>query len=496
MMNRVIQNRLAIGLALVCGLAGRVLAQEKANMHGTTITAAPSGEARFEGYRLRVDGAEVPLYACRVSAMPFNQVWPGYQRPLDQTELAGFAYWDMAAPVRVEIDCPDSPQTVAVRPSHLGIVPEVKGKRISFALAAPRPLVVEIDGPHQVLHLFASEPEANAPSPDAPNVRYFGPGVHHPGRIQLDSGQSVYLAAGAVVYGAVHAEGRDNIRISGRGILDQSPFERGKGGGSVRLTDCSNVTIEGIVMRDPDVWCCSLFGCRDVVIRNIKLVGLWRYNADGIDVCNSQNVIVEDCFVRAFDDALVVKGLKHRGDKPVGNVTFRRCVVWCDWGRAMEIGAETCAPEIADIAFLDCDIVRTTHIALDIQHGDRALVRNVRFEDIRVELPEPNPRPALQKDRDERYQPGTGFLPHLAVVVIHGTNYSQDKERGRVQNVAFRNISIQAARMPDSFLRGFDDQHTVDGVTLSGWRFNGEPLPTLEAMKLAVGPHVANVTVE
>ena len=72
-------------------------------MSGTIITAAPSGEARFEGYRLRVNGAEAPLYACRVSAMPFNQVWPGYQRPLDQTELAGFAYWDMAAPVRLHV---------------------------------------------------------------------------------------------------------------------------------------------------------------------------------------------------------------------------------------------------------------------------------------------------------------------------------------------------------------------------------------------------------
>ncbi len=65
-------------------------------------------------------------------------------------------------------------------------------------------------------------------------------------------------------------------------------------------------------MRDPDVWCCSLFGCRDVTISNVKLVGLWRYNADGIDVCNSQNVQVRDCFVRAFDDALVIKGLKPR----------------------------------------------------------------------------------------------------------------------------------------------------------------------------------------
>ena len=50
---------------------------------------APDGEALCEDYELRVNGQLVPVYSCRVSAMPFNQVWPGYQRPVDQTELAG-----------------------------------------------------------------------------------------------------------------------------------------------------------------------------------------------------------------------------------------------------------------------------------------------------------------------------------------------------------------------------------------------------------------------
>ncbi|MGA2658782.1 MAG: hypothetical protein ABSH34_14865, partial [Verrucomicrobiota bacterium] len=58
-----------------------------------TIWAAPPGERLCEDYTLRVNGQPVPVYACRVSAVPFNQVWPGYQRPVDQTELAGFAHW-------------------------------------------------------------------------------------------------------------------------------------------------------------------------------------------------------------------------------------------------------------------------------------------------------------------------------------------------------------------------------------------------------------------
>ena len=480
----------ALGLCMACTPTARAQ---------VTSWPAPAGEKMSDGIELVVAGQKIPVYACRVSAVLFNQVWPGYQRPLDQTETAAFAYWDMAGPARIEIRSAQAVQSVTVRPAALGIAPSVSGNRIVFELPRPRPVVVEINGSHHALHLFASPPEKEKPAESQPGVRYFGPGVHRPGTILLRSGETVYISGGAVVHGSIQAHGARNIRVLGRGIIDCSDFERGKGGGCIRLADCRDIRIEGVVMRDPDVWCCTLLGCTSAEIANVKLIGLWRYNSDGIDLCNSQSITIHDCFARSFDDSLVLKGLKSRGGsfdtRPVRDVRASGCVIWNDWGRAFEIGAETCAPEISHVIFEDCDVIHATHIAMDIQHGDRALVSDIAFRNIRVEIDNVNPRPLMQERREDRYpvSPTSDYCPKLVEIVIRRNFYSQDSERGNVRDILFKDISVMGRVAPPSNLHGFDAQYTVQGVTFQNVRFAKRPILDAAAMKLTVGPYVQDI---
>ena len=481
-------------LAVILAIASAAL---PAMARAAVVAApAPAGEELSNDYNLTVGGRPVSVYSCRVSAIPFDQVWPGYQRPLDQTELAGFACWDMSSPVEVVVRSKQPVRSVAVRPSSLGIKPAVKGDRITFKLSRPVSAVVEINGSHGALHLFGSPLEKDAPAPNAPGVRFFGPGVHRPGPITVASNQTIYLAAGAVVYGSIEANNVSNLRICGRGIIDVSQIDRTNGFGAIRLSGCSNVVVSGIVMRDPNAWGCSLFGCRNAAISNVKLIGLWRYNADGIDICNSQDVTIRDCFIRSFDDSIVLKGVKSGYDsQPVRNVTASGCVIWNDWGVALEIGAETCAPEISGIRFEDLDIIRATQVALGISHGDRATVRDVRYRNIRVDLGDDNPRPRLQTSPEDRYEPkpGDNYLPLLLAVHVNATPYSQDGQQGNVRDVLLQDVSVTGPRMPNSFLRGFDAGHAVQGVTIDNLRLNGKPIPDAAAAHLAIGPHVSDV---
>lgn len=485
-------------MLLVFGL-GPCVAERSRNVAAIATWPAPAGEKLSEDYTLRINGRAVPVYSCRVSAMPLNQVWPGYQRPLDQTELAGFAYWGMSGPVTVEVTSNRPFQSVAVRPSSRGIHPVIKGQRITFTVSRPGQLTVELDGTHHALHLFANPLETNVPKPGDANVLYFGPGVHKPGKIQLKSGQTVYVAGGAVVYAAIQGRGVSGVRILGRGVIDNSEFSRGDGGGAIRFSDSSDVKIEGVIVRDPSEWCVSFFGCRSLAISDVKLVGLWRYNSDGIDVCNSQDVTIRDSFIRSFDDSIVIKGIKGRkqsyDDRPIRNIRASGLVVWCDWGRALEIGAETSAPELTDVAFSDIDVIRTNMVAMDIQHGDRAAVHGIRFENIRVEVDDFNPRPVFQTERGQKYDPVPegGYVPDLFVIIIQETMWSQDKMRGTVRDVLYKDVSVTGKPIPESSFTGRDLEHDVQGVRIENLRFNGRQVTNMEEAHVKLGKYAGDV---
>jgi hypothetical protein len=455
--------------------------------------AAPEGNEPSDLYTMQVGGKDVFVHPARVSAMPVNQVWPGYQRPMDQTEMAAFAYVDLQGPAEVVLQSSRDVEEVTVRPLSLGIVPDVQGNTIRFSLPGPSHVVVEVNGWHHAFHLFASSIEDDPPDPTDPNLHYFGPGIHHAGEIMLRSGETVYIHGGAIVYGAIHAENAHHIKILGRGILDSSDVKRFDMGPTVFLNRCQDAEVRGIVLRDPHVWTVVPAMCERVTISDLKLIGLWRYNADGIDIVNCRDVVIEDCFVRSFDDSIVLKGFNRYRDTPsddlpvVENVIVRRCTIWNDWGRALEIGAETQADHIRHVSFEDCDIVHHVHIAMDIQNGDRAEVSDMVFRDIRVE------DAIVEHARIAETEIPPSELGRLIEMIIRETPYSKDSERGRIHDIRLEDITVVGKPFPESRFIGHDEQHMVEDVTITNLRIQGEPMETPGQAAFAMNPYTRNI---
>lgn len=361
-----------------------------------------------EDYKVKANGLPCVVYACRVSAIPFNIWWKGRQRPVDQSELASTVSFEADGAVTLEIECAREFKKVVLRPLSKNVTPKVSGKTVTLCLEKRGQYVLELDGEHFALHIFFNPVNA---FPEKKKATYnFGAGVHFPGLIRLKSGESVYLDKDAVVYGSIFGEKADNVKIFGYGVLDGSYEERLTGDcygdsakGNVKFYESENICIEGVTLRNSAIWCVNFFGCYNIEVDNIKVVGQWRYNTDGIDIVNSQNVTVKNSFVRSFDDTIVLKGIDKYAHIDVKNIRTENCVLWCSWGRTLEIGFETACREYTDIVFENCDLIHNGAVALSIHHGDYALLHNVIYKNIRVEFQKDALPEILQESYDQVY---------------------------------------------------------------------------------------------
>jgi len=268
------------------------------------------------------------------------------------------------------------------------------------------------------------------------------------------------------VYGVISSENTRNIKIAGRGILDASKIERGNAPRMIDLRNVVNAHISGIILRDPHIYTVAPVNCDSITIDNIKLIGLWRYNTDGIHPENSKNITIRNSFVRAYDDAIVISGSRGIDKAPyniIENINVDNCVIWNDWGRALELGAGTVADTMRNFSFTNCYIPHFTTIAMDIQNCDRATVENIRFKNISIE------DPILDSIRVGKIPIVKKAWGKIIVLGIYGTFYSADTTRGHINNIHFENIRYNRTYPEIADLFSYEDVKTDKSVTLKNY---------------------------
>lgn len=205
---------------------------------------APAGEPLSGDYEVTANGQNVDVYTARVLDPPFAGKQWDFGGPYS------FGNFDMAGRATVRIKSPRPLRNTVIRPQAAVANMTVEDDHtLVLTLDGPHKFSVEPDGRKGPLLLFANPLEDNPPQPNAPNVIYFGPGMHRADKITVGSNQTLYLAGGAVVKGGVWAQG-DNIRIIGRGILDGSDWEWRKGPTpNVIAIQGNHIEVSGITIR-------------------------------------------------------------------------------------------------------------------------------------------------------------------------------------------------------------------------------------------------------
>jgi hypothetical protein len=210
-----------------------------------------------------------------------------------------------------------------------------------------------------------------------------------------------------------------------------------------------------------------------VTIRNVKLCNSRVQNDDGINPCNSQNVLITDCFIRSDDDCVALKGLDFDGaNSNVERITVENSILWCDRARIFLLGHESRAAFMRDITLRNLDIIHFTMTPFLFEPGEDMRLEDVTAENIRM------------------HGEGQREFIRLRPVV---NQYMRKKVPGYIRDVQFKDITIEGR--PGEYLvqiMGADEEHSVRDVTFENVSINGKKL-TGESERVQVGQYTEDV---
>ncbi|MFC5406102.1 glycosyl hydrolase family 28 protein [Cohnella soli] len=445
--------------------------------------ADPDGLVLSRDWQLSVGGHAVPVFAA-----PVTSGGPTSFASFDYVSEAGGAITLVARSAR-------DVQSAIVRPFSLGLQPVVEEHTVHVSIDSPCKLIVETNGDRErPLFITVHAPEQKVPQADDPDVVYFGPGLHEVDKLELTNGQTLYLAGGAVIRVIVPeeevplvesdwaeqkvyqdfivADQAEQVRICGRGIIDLSMLNW-HARKAIFIQRSANVQIEGLTLVGTSHWTIHLSKSRDCSIRDMILIG-YRENSDGIDIVNSERVLVEDCLIRTGDDAVVVKAMAAPPALGGRDITVRGCTVWNDKVRCFGITGET-RTDIRDVVFENCDIVHSLATwteevgSLCIVVGDSGTIENVRFDNMRIE---------------EEHQ-------YAMMCLIFKDRWSVDQEPGHIRNIVFRNIHVPQG-VPSLF-HGSDAKHLVENVRIEGLIVEGREVVRIEEAGFRMNDFVGDI---
>ncbi|MCX5527546.1 glycosyl hydrolase family 28 protein [Streptomyces bobili] len=376
----------------------------------------------------------------------------------NKAQNSSWAAFDFSGTVEVEVTYnPGGGEKFRIRPDSYGIKPEVLGSTARFTLDRPRNVVVQVDDKtFDCLHLFANPLEENPPAEGDKHVMYFGPGYHAPanGELKVPSNTTVYLAPGAVVNAFVDVQGVENSRIIGRGVLYNSKS------GAMLIRKCENVTIDGITILNPRYENVRVAESQNITIKNLRAFSHQGWG-DGIQLYCSENITVDGCFLRTSDDCVAL--YTHRWDfyGDTRNITVKNCSLWADVAHPINIGVHGNSenPEMLEnLTYENIDILDhrepqvTYQGAIAFMVGDSNIVRDVKFDNVRVE--------------DFRW----GQLIHMRVE--YNPKYNTSAGRG-IESVYIKDLSYNGKNADLSIIAGLDAEHAIKDVTFENLRVNG-----------------------
>ncbi|ADB33990.1 coagulation factor 5/8 type domain protein [Kribbella flavida DSM 17836] len=508
---------------------------------GVVAPSAPAhaAPARIDSYPQPAIYPRSPDYELIVNGQRIDVVdYPGYD----------YAHFSMAAgeaTISVRKLNNTAIGAYTISPRKLGLRGTVSGPTLTFTIPNDEYLIVKLDGRPDLV-IAADPAETDRPASSGPRIHnvvtygadatgralstsavqnavnaanaagggtvYVPAGVYLVGNVLLKSNVSLYLAPGTVFrftgnpadytkHWHKDSQNRDitwwistefgssNIRVFGRGTLDSNGAEaisRFNFAANILVPiGTSNFRFDGLIVRESGAWAIVTARSQNLTFTNVKIFNrLDMGENDGIDVNESQNVVVRHGIGISLDDPWTTKAWREDTDialpwpgspQPVENVLFDDLISWTRC-YGFKIGQGTLQPQ-SNVTFRN-GVVYDAAIGIGIHHRyGSAAVSNVTFDSIDVE------RIGVKLVEDRTWlrfiieNPGLGAGP--------------------VRNVTVSNVTVRDKGTTFAVLKGLDPSANFSNVRFDRVTMPGatSPATTLTAMNILDRANYHNVSI-
>ncbi|RXK57742.1 glycoside hydrolase family 28 [Lacibacter luteus] len=240
------------------------------------------------------------------------------------------------------------------------------------------------------------------------------------GPLVLKSGVELHLQQGAVLLGStsrmdygkeaaqalISAVNQNNIAITGKGEIDgrgaelvEDVYRLLKAG---KITDaewktkrptehnrpklllfelCNNIRVTGVTIKNGSGWVQDYIRCNNLIIDSITVNSVSYWNNDGIDISNSKNVTITNCYVNAADDAVCLKSDGKEPDSCV-NVYIANCKLRSS-ANAVKFGTSS-KGGFRNIVVKNIEVSDTYRSAIALEAVDGGFLENVEVQHIKA----------------------------------------------------------------------------------------------------------------
>ena len=466
---------------------------EGAKLHSIYTYAAPEGAPLNHDYDVFIqprghkEWTKIDTYMAKVNAPQADG--------LHKVSEISYCFFDYTGDVFVRVVCKNKKfKTARIRPDYRGTIANVQNdSTVQFLLFQPENVSVEFDGNiTDNLLVFTSKPTISkedaekAAKAQGRTFRYYAPGLYTEETIKVPSNTTVYLDGGSYFFGTFAIEGAENVSILGRGIARP---ERGYLG--CRVYRSKNVVVDGLILNT-----CPIGESSQVTLHDVRSISHPQWG-DGLNVFGGcSDILYDRVFCRNSDDCTTAYATRKDFNGSVRNVRMTNSTLWADVAHPIFIGLHG-NPQVGDsivnLKYDNIDIICQSEPQVDYQGclaincGDGNYVKDVVFDNIRIELPEQVTKHAS-----------------IAQVKVGWNQKYCTAAGGGVENITFRNIRYYGTQPNMSVITGYDAQHKVKNVTFEGLKINGRSIyddmsgkpkwyHTADYVPIFVGSHVENL---